>query len=274
MRILAGGEREGGAWGPGLAALLAELGMYDEARRELDAIRRRGLSELRTGLWLASLTYLTDAATRSGMTAMAARASTRSSSLTRAGIVTVGHGVACYGSADRYLGHGGRDAGEREPAARHFELAHARSTARMGAAPGSPTPRTSTGGCCCRGGDDPAAARELLARGSDARRADRDADAARRGSRAAGAPVASAAAARTGSRRARSQILRLVAQGLCNREIGERLVISQHTAANHVRSILRKTGCANRTEAAAYAHRHGLAAAVAAGVGCGHAALS
>ena len=39
------------------------------------------------------------------------------------------------------------------------------------------------------------------------------------------------------------------------------LSISEHTAANHIRSILRKTGCANRTEAASYAHRHGLASA-------------
>jgi DNA-binding NarL/FixJ family response regulator len=57
------------------------------------------------------------------------------------------------------------------------------------------------------------------------------------------------------------QILRLVARGLSNREIGERLVVSEHTAANHVRSILRKTGCANRTEAAAYAYGRGLTAA-------------
>jgi DNA-binding CsgD family transcriptional regulator len=58
-----------------------------------------------------------------------------------------------------------------------------------------------------------------------------------------------------------AQILQLVARGLSNREIGERLVISEHTVANHVRSILRKSGCANRTEAASYAHRHGLAEA-------------
>jgi DNA-binding CsgD family transcriptional regulator len=45
---------------------------------------------------------------------------------------------------------------------------------------------------------------------------------------------------------------------LSNREIGRTLFISEHTAANHMRSILRKTGCANRTEAASYAHRHGL----------------
>jgi DNA-binding NarL/FixJ family response regulator len=38
-------------------------------------------------------------------------------------------------------------------------------------------------------------------------------------------------------------------------------MISEHTAANHVRSILRKTGCANRTQAATYAHHHGLAEA-------------
>jgi DNA-binding NarL/FixJ family response regulator len=57
------------------------------------------------------------------------------------------------------------------------------------------------------------------------------------------------------------QILRLVARGLSNREIGETLTISEHTAANHIRSILRKTGCANRTEAASYAHRHGLVSA-------------
>ena len=54
------------------------------------------------------------------------------------------------------------------------------------------------------------------------------------------------------------QILDLVARGLSNREIGATLFISEHTAANHIRSILRKTRCANRTEAASYAHRHGL----------------
>jgi DNA-binding CsgD family transcriptional regulator len=54
------------------------------------------------------------------------------------------------------------------------------------------------------------------------------------------------------------EVLRLVAQGQSNHEIGQGLSISGNTAANHVRSILRKTGCANRTEAASYAHRSGL----------------
>ena len=53
-------------------------------------------------------------------------------------------------------------------------------------------------------------------------------------------------------------VLRLVATGRSNREIGAELFISGHTVANHMRSILRKTGAANRTEAAGYAYRHSL----------------
>ena len=53
-------------------------------------------------------------------------------------------------------------------------------------------------------------------------------------------------------------VLRLVAEGLSNREIGEGLFITANTAANHVRSILSKTGAANRTMAAMYAAEHDL----------------
>jgi DNA-binding NarL/FixJ family response regulator len=53
-------------------------------------------------------------------------------------------------------------------------------------------------------------------------------------------------------------VLRLIGDGLTNRDIAGRLVISEYTAANHVRSILMKTQCANRTAAAHYAAQHGL----------------
>ena len=56
------------------------------------------------------------------------------------------------------------------------------------------------------------------------------------------------------------EVLRLVGRGRSNRAIADELFISEHTAANHVRSILMKTQCANRTEAAHYAMRHGLLA--------------
>jgi DNA-binding NarL/FixJ family response regulator len=54
------------------------------------------------------------------------------------------------------------------------------------------------------------------------------------------------------------EVLRLLAMGRNNREIGQVLAISPNTVANHVRSILEKTYTANRTEAAAFANREGL----------------
>jgi class 3 adenylate cyclase/DNA-binding CsgD family transcriptional regulator/tetratricopeptide (TPR) repeat protein len=54
------------------------------------------------------------------------------------------------------------------------------------------------------------------------------------------------------------EVLRLIAIGRNNREIGQVLSISPNTVANHVRSILAKTYTANRTEAAAFANREGL----------------
>jgi DNA-binding NarL/FixJ family response regulator len=74
-----------------------------------------------------------------------------------------------------------------------------------------------------------------------------------------GSPTVPATALPDGLSPREVDVLRLVARGLSNRQIGEELFISAHTAANHMRSILRKTSCANRTEAATYAHRHGLA---------------
>lgn len=55
------------------------------------------------------------------------------------------------------------------------------------------------------------------------------------------------------------QVLRLVAQGFTNQEIADQLVISERTVRNHVSSILDKLHLANRTQAALYALREGLA---------------
>jgi DNA-binding NarL/FixJ family response regulator len=56
-----------------------------------------------------------------------------------------------------------------------------------------------------------------------------------------------------------TEVLRLIAIGRSNADIATVLSISLNTVATHVRNILAKTGCANRTEAAAYAMRNGLA---------------
>jgi DNA-binding NarL/FixJ family response regulator len=52
------------------------------------------------------------------------------------------------------------------------------------------------------------------------------------------------------------EVLGLMADGLRNREIAERLVISEATVKTHVRHVLEKLRLRNRAEAAAFAARH------------------
>jgi DNA-binding NarL/FixJ family response regulator len=57
-----------------------------------------------------------------------------------------------------------------------------------------------------------------------------------------------------------TEVLALLATGLGNAAIAERLYISPKTASVHVSNILGKLEVANRVEAAAAAHRLGLLA--------------
>ena len=62
------------------------------------------------------------------------------------------------------------------------------------------------------------------------------------------------------------EVLAIVAEGRTNREIAERLFISERTVGVHVRNILGKLGVAGRVEAASVAIRLGLVPGVARGV--------
>jgi DNA-binding NarL/FixJ family response regulator len=63
------------------------------------------------------------------------------------------------------------------------------------------------------------------------------------------------------------QILRLVAAGLRNSSIAAELWVTEQTVKFHLSNVYRKLGLANRTQAAHYAHLHGLVGAQAADAG-------
>jgi DNA-binding NarL/FixJ family response regulator len=69
-----------------------------------------------------------------------------------------------------------------------------------------------------------------------------------------GAPAVEDPVARLSDRE--REVLGLLAEGLRNREIAERLVISEPTVKTHVRHVLEKLRIRNRAEAAAFAARH------------------
>ena len=54
------------------------------------------------------------------------------------------------------------------------------------------------------------------------------------------------------------EVLRLIAMGASNREIAQRLVISEGTVKNHISNMLNRLGLRDRTQAAIYAREHGL----------------
>ena len=230
--------------------------MEAEARRELARVTAEGLDSFRASLWLASLSYLTDACTALGDEATAALLYPELAPEAGSNLM-VGHVVACYGAADRYLGMLATTLGEWDRAELHFERAIALNR-DMGASTWLAHTAFEYARMLRRrgGGGRRSRAAELLG--------EAEALAERIGMRSLLGRIRSIATPRAvprlpdGLSLREVQILGLVAKGLSNREIGTTLFISEHTAANHIRSILRKTNSANRTEAASYAHRHGL----------------
>jgi NarL family two-component system response regulator LiaR len=55
------------------------------------------------------------------------------------------------------------------------------------------------------------------------------------------------------------EVLKLVAQGLSNQRIADKLIVSERTVRTHISNILSKLHLANRTQVALYALRQGLA---------------
>ncbi|HZA78274.1 MAG TPA: AAA family ATPase [Acidimicrobiales bacterium] len=264
--------REGATWRPALAVLYAELGRTDDAARELRYLVADGLLAVpRDSLYCTSLSYLADAAVAVA-DHDAGDAVYRELVPYRNLVVQVGNLLAAYGSVDRHLGSLAALLGRPRDAETHFEAA-LRLDGRAGMPVWLAHSQVAYGGFLAgrgRPGDVDRGRALLQSAVETARRlgmARLLADATDALDRAATAPVTGPGNDSRGdggptvSLTAREvAVLHHLVEGRSNREIGSRLHISQHTAANHVRSILLKTGCANRTEAATWAMRRGLVA--------------
>ena len=255
--LVTGSEALDHHWLPGLLALYTALEMAEPASRVLTRLCEQ-IDDHRAGTaqWAGVLAYMTEAAVQ--LDDVTAAATLRPLLAEYSGMnLIAGQFVAVFGSADRYLAE--LDSVLGAPLAeRHFERALAMDR-RMG----SVTHQAETLAAWSRhaarpgGGSDGnlptglADEARALARGIGHRKILRDLDA-----EAPSEPVRPQLP--NGLTERELDVLRLVAEGLSNRDIGERLFISANTAANHVRSILGKTAANNRTQAAIFATEHGL----------------
>ncbi len=253
------------AWKPAVVALYAELGWRGEARAELARLAADNFAAIpHDPLRPIALSYLADACSLLGEAEHAALVYRELAPLSGTTILFPPVAV-CYGAADRYLGMLATTMRAWKPAAHHFGVA-LELNERMG----TPVWLAHTQYQYARmlldrdGPGDEQHARKLLAQARATATGIGMAtlvgriDELQAPEAQPASPVPTPHVPPDGLTARELEVLRLVAQGASNRDIGRALFISEHTAANHVRSILTKTGCANRTEAAAYAHRHAL----------------
>jgi DNA-binding CsgD family transcriptional regulator len=171
--------------------------------------------------------------------------------------IVLAEGVICVGAADYYLGLLAATARRWQDAEQHFEVA-IEMNERGRAWPWLALAQYGYARMLRsrHGPGDRAKARELLGRAGPAARD--------LGMAVLSARVERLQAARddtahsNGLTRRETEVLRLVAGGLSNREISEKLSISERTTARHITNVYGKIGARNRSDATAYAIRSGL----------------
>jgi len=269
VRPLLGAIRQSsGTWEPGLLALYTELGLAQDASdllwQLLDRVDESAALQAPWAQWTAVLVFLVEAALALG-DVPAARRLRPLLALYSGQHLIAGQFVAVFGPADAYLAALDSLLGDRDSAARLFAAALAQATG-FGALIHRASTLTAWAAHLGGNGDADARAQSTAMR-AEARRIaastgqvrllrllDQLDAAPAAGAGAAPSPDGPDAAGLTPREIA---VLRLLAAGSSNREIASRLKIAENTAANHVRSILLKTGAANRTQAATLAVTRG-----------------
>ncbi len=252
--VINGDERPGDFWAPGLLALYTELGLVESSSRLLHWLLDEQLHRYEhSAQWPGVLAFLAEAALALEDAAAARRL--RGPLLEYAGMnLVAGQFVAVFGSADRYLG--AVDSLLGNGAADEWFASAMEMDTRMAAPVHQGLTLAAHARHLRRGQTDARAVADLVDRARSLavplghRRVLRQLDAL--------TPVRAESERRDGLTARETDVLRLLGEGLSNRDIAARLVISENTAANHVRSILAKTGSGNRTQAAMYAAAQGL----------------
>lgn len=251
VRPLVGGDESlNGHWAPGLLALYTELGLEPGMRRVLRHVLDMLGGERTAGAqWPAELAFAAEAALALGDVDASLRLRPYLECYEGENLLA-GEFGACFGAADRYLARIASLLGEHDRAEHHFRAALAMDEA-MDSAVHTTETLLHHGLHLLRTGEQ-ARAWKLLERARDIAEHIGQVRVLRQ------IPPRRPTQGPDGLTEREVEVLRLLAEGLSNREIGQRLYISANTAANHVRSILLKTESANRTQAARYATDHDL----------------
>jgi DNA-binding NarL/FixJ family response regulator len=249
-------------WLPGLALIHLELGQPDDARQTFEQLAADDFATIvHDGRWYFCMVYLSEVCAGLSDAVRAATLYRMLQPYTDRNLV-LGGGLACCGSADRYLGLLAATMSRWTDAIGHFEKALAMNLKIDARAPLAHTRYDYASMLLARDapGDRDHAAALLQASLESARAMGMRALEERAAARLAQiAPPRAPSGAGDELTSREVEVLGLVAIGRSNADIALVLEISLNTVATHVRNILAKTGCANRTEAAAYAMRHGLA---------------
>jgi DNA-binding CsgD family transcriptional regulator len=242
-------------WTPGLMMMCCEVGLLDQARLTFDKLAVDDFSSVsRDDLWVISIAFCAETCAQLEDTDRAL--SLYDLLLPYAEQTAIHPPAVCVGSLSMYLGLLAQLSGRLELARTHFEYATEKNRA-MGAWPALARCELHLARLLLASelATDQDAGKGLLA------------DVEQLASRFKMTALMADAAAVLDSSAIplpddltprEAEVLKLLAIGRSNKDISKVLSISLSTVATHVRSILNKSGCANRTEAARYAMRHEL----------------